>query len=512
MDTMQARAIDAVESGGPGAATGSWWKRLLIGSIVVGLVWVAVIATWHANRTNPGASDLLLWLVALPAAVIAGFHLLRFGIRHGKARVATAVPTAGTMDAGAADDSDANAHYCLQLYGQALSLRIGANADDVLMGLRNAPRPGLHPGLKDQFGLPVFAAPVEDVDTNAVVASLQAMASSDEIERWDDEVKRALALLEPVVDELLQADLVAQSRPGANAPTDQAALPGYVYAHSRSVRAAPQAARPVLHVHLLLPAQWPIRAREVASEWIRSKAQALGHASDAVELDALPLTHAREVWRLIDRLGLDRQCLPGDRHLLLAAHSRIGAGAVEQLEQAGRLFCAAQPDGRIPGEAAAGLLLGATALTGDRDAASLQLHRPVKDTAPRDDRRRAAIQAAAAVCERALAAAQQQAHAVCALVSDADQRPSRSVEAAGVLVVQFPELEPELHGLHFGIACGDVGVAAPLVLLALAAAQAAQEQAPVVALSIVDDAGRVALTVAPSTFPQAAVMATAAAA
>lgn len=487
-----------------------WWKRLLGWLALTVLVWAVVIFVWQVNRTEPGAGDLLLWLVALPIGLIAAVHLLRAGLRRRSAPVAA--------NASAATDAAVGAHpaapqYALHLHAQAVYCRLGADAEAALAALPDAPRPGLHPTLRDCSGLPVFAAPVDDLDVDTTAMLLQEVAGNGAGD-WDEEVMRALALLEPVADALLIADLEAQAPDEAAALPERDALPDYVFAHSRSVRATPQARRPVLGVHLLLPARWPSDARTAAAQWLRARVRAFGHRDDGVELDVLPLSHAPEVWSLIDRLGVDPHAWPGvDRHLVLAADCLVGANTLEELEQARRLFGAAHPEGRIPGEAAAGLLLGAGA-AGDRPGpTALTLGRPVLEPACREGRStRAAVRAAAAVCAQALTAGRQSAAAVRALVSDADQRPSRSVEAAATMVAQLPDLEPDVHGLHFGVACGDVGLAAPVVLLALAGAQAAQAQAPVLAMSLADDVCRVALTVAPFSTPTAAAMATAAAA
>lgn len=486
-------------------ATAPWWKRLAVALAVTGLVWAVVIAVWRAIDIRPLAADLFWWLLVLPLALLLGLHLLRAGIarRRQRAGMAPAGPDLAPAAAGPADAPGDTA--CLRLHAHALRVRIGASADEVCAALPLAARPGLHTDLRDGDGFPVFAAPVADVayEVDTLREALHSSAPDDAVEQWDDEVLRAFALLEPITAELLQADLVARSAGGPGARHDDAALPGYVYAHSRSVRASPTTARPVLHVHLLLPAKWPARARELAAARLHSVAQDLGYAAADIELHEAAATRAGDVWRLLERIRSEPPRVAGDRTLVIVAQSFVGARSVEQFEYDRRLFRSAQPDGRIPGEAAAGLLFGAG--PGDALGGVVQMHRSVEDRASREGRgNRAAIGATAELCERALAAARQPADAVCALVSDADQRSSRAVEAAGALASAFPGLEPDVHGAHIGIACGDIGVAAPAVLIALAASRAAQAQAPVVALSVAEDAARVAFVVTPSIVPPAA--------
>ena len=501
---MQTPTATGASEDAAARATAPWWKRLAVALAVTGLVWAVVITVWRASDTRPLAADLFWWLLMLPLALLLGLHLLRTGIARRRQRSAAA-PAGSDIAQPPSERVDAAGDTaCLHLHAHAMRVCIGSSADEAWTAMPLAARPGLHADLRDSYGFPVFAAPVADVEyeVDAVRDALHAIAPDDAVEQWDDELLRAFALLEPVTVELLQADFVARFAGDAEAPRDDTALPGYVYAHSRSVRASPTTARPLLHVHLLLPAQWPVRTRELAAARLHSTAHDLGYEAADFELHEMSVARVGDVWRLLERIRLEPPRVAGDRTLVIAAQSFIGARSVEQFEYDERLFRSAQPDGRIPGEAAAGLLFGAG--PGDALGGAVQLHRLCEDRASREGRgNRAAIGATAALCERALAAARQPADRICALVSDADQRSSRAVEAAGALAAAFPGLEPDVHGAHIGIACGDIGVAAPAVLIALASARATRAQAPVLLLSVAEDAARIAFVITPSTVPPA---------
>jgi len=89
------------------------------------------------------------------------------------------------------------------------------------------------------------------------------------------------------------------------------------------------------------------------------------------------------------------------------------------------------------------------------------------------------------------------------VVSDADLRRSRSAALCGALSQALPQLDFEHDTTRTGVACGELGIAAPLVLLALAAAKAEAESRPTVAMAIAESEGRTFAIVSPPTLPPA---------
>src|SRR5690606_25789872 len=84
------------------------------------------------------------------------------------------------------------------------------------------------------------------------------------------------------------------------------------------------------------------------------------------------------------------------------------------------------------------------------------------------------------------------------VLSDADQRPSRSVEAAVAASAACPGLDPADDCPALGVASGELGHVAPLALLALASARARDAGAPVLAQSVASMDTRVAALVRPA--------------
>ena len=85
-----------------------------------------------------------------------------------------------------------------------------------------------------------------------------------------------------------------------------------------------------------------------------------------------------------------------------------------------------------------------------------------------------------------------------ALVSDADHRGSRPLEAAGLASTLFTTLDPNQDCLAVGGACGYTGAAAHLLTLSVAAEACAQAEAPVLAVMTQDPMLRTLALLSPS--------------
>jgi len=475
-------------------------RRMLAVLLLFAAVWFAVVLYWQVGEINPTAGDLAVWLLGLPLALLGGFWLLRRGVRRAK-RKRAAQPAAGAETGpGPVVDNGPQPDRIVHLLASSLWLRAGGDAAAVAAALARPERPPLHPRLKDTLGLPVFAAEVEGLDPASLDATLRAvLADPDALERvFDEECRRALALLDPVAEELLAAALP----PAPIAPDTLHASGGlhpHAMLHSRSSRAAATAsarAAAILQVRLLLPTTWPAAARQAAGDWLRIKAGAIGFGDDQLSVDDVPVAAAGDGWRLLDQL-VQGQARDGDedRLLLLAAHSLIGDASIERLDARRELLVSGHPEGLIPGEGAAGVLFGKASLPPRPDApAPLRLHRPLHGRAGQG---RGASRQAAELLQHAMTTAAQPADAIAAVFSDADHRPSRAIEIAGAIAAALPELDPVDDARHLGLACGDLGVVAPLALLAAAAAQAAQADAPVLVFGLADPQARIALALSP---------------
>jgi hypothetical protein len=96
-----------------------------------------------------------------------------------------------------------------------------------------------------------------------------------------------------------------------------------------------------------------------------------------------------------------------------------------------------------------------------------------------------------------LATAQIDANVICAVVSDADHRSSRTAETAAMMNDLLKDLDPIDQCIRSGDALGHLGAAGALVALAVAAGAAQAEQKPVLLVAVAHPVDRAALVVAP---------------
>lgn len=465
-------------------------RSMLLLAVVFVVVWCLVVFYWRATDANPSSTDLALYLGALPLGLVGSYWLLRKGIERLKQGPAT--PAAAEQTATATPEGAAPADFVLELIASAIRVPAGASGDEVAQGLIEPKRPELHPQLKDSAGLPVLAAQVEALDTAALADALAALVGDGNLDLlFPEERQRALTLIDPVADELLLAALEAM-------PPVAEPVPLYG-------RAPPPAPPPALRVQLLLPGSWPQAARQVAADWLLQKALATGFEAPAISIESLPVAATVDVWKTIAAAGrAQHDAAPAHMHLLLAAQSQIGEASVERLGAQGRLLSARRQEGLIPGEAAAGVLLTTPAL---RPPSLAQTPPPQLQRLAWQRRDGTATQGKAttvqlhALLQQSLASGEGAAEKIAAVISDADHRPSRATAIAGAVSALLPELDPMQKCLNLGVACGDIGIVAPLALIAVAAAQSAADSAEVMVVGLGDDDTLGTLTVAPAPSP-----------
>lgn len=459
-------------------------------ALVFAAVWLVAIVYWRSSGATPTTYQILGYLLLLPLLLIGVFLLVRMLIRRRKARRAAAVQAPvgdGEPPDNAADTVESD--RVLYLLATAAMTRAGHGGEAIAQALAEPERPPLHPTLRDQMGLPVFAAPVDDVDVEHVRASVAGLLPEPRPRSpgFGEGHLRALALLEPVAEDLLYAALPETGDIAEEPDVDAGTLHPHAMHHSRSSRAAaPGPAAPVLHIRLLLPVSWPEPVRRACVSWLGDKATAIGYAVEMFQIGVEPVAGAADVWRVLDRLAQadgHEDAAEADTHMLLAAHSLVDERAVDQLDASRALLVSGNPEGLIPGEGAAGVLLSAAAPSDDLETPPLRLHRLVHGPAGQG---RAAGRALAALMQRALTIAELLPDQVAAVFSDADHRPSRAIEVAGAITACLPELDPVEQGRQLGVACGETGAVAALAVLAAAAAQAAAEDMPVLLTSVAD--------------------------
>ncbi|WP_411834688.1 hypothetical protein [Pseudoxanthomonas mexicana] len=468
-------------------------RGLLTTALVSASVWAGAIAYWRNSGILPGGMQMLAWLGVLPVSLSAGGWMLHsLVVRRLAAReqaIAEDGVAAGTASLQPQDEAVLPAP--LELLSAAARLPVGADIAALSATLPTLPRPGLHPRFRDRDDLPVFAAFVHDLDTGPVAHALEIPGMHGDALVPDEEHLRALALLEPVAEELLMAAL--------------AALPPMQSREERVVAGLRRMAEPdiggVLRIEALLPAAWPPALRDAAGEWLRRSAVELGLEPRQLRLETVPVREAIEVWRRLQQICEASPTEPREWRLLLACESSMGERSIARLAAAGTLASGHRPEGVIPGEAACGLLLrrvdAATAGAVPGAVPAVALHRPWRAPAGAGRSLRARTQACGELIASVLRRSGTAPEAVTLLVCDADHRRDALAEAAAAAQSACPELDAFEHCLAPGLVTGCTGHVAPLIALALASGQVRRAQAPALALGLADADERIAVALTP---------------
>ena len=463
-------------------------------------VWVAVLWRWEATARDMSTRDIVVYLAVLPLTVFGLALLLRWAWRGAEQRqaaaAAAAASAAAAAPAAAPRADDARRHATVQLLAAHLVCAAGASAAELQAAAKEgAPRPALDPELRDEDGLPVLTARIPGLDTAALAAPLEAPLARARAKRpeWADltppeHVLRALAALqEPLAQAVAAlAPWGARFAPAPDAPRGQP--PG------RRVR-----------VLLGWPADWSAFEQELGLAFATGLIEATGGEPIPVACfmptahpgsgEAL-LLHADRLLQAMAREGHD------DPLIVAACHSAIGEAAIDALERDGLLFTSQKrPKGRMPGEAAAVLVLAAAGWPAapDADGPVPHLHRPAllrRDKSVEAPGRVSSEMVLQAMTQ-ALAASQLGAAAVATLACDADQHSARGAELHGGALALLPSLDTNEDMRLLGSVTGAVGAVSALLVVACAAERAQADDKPCLAATLGDAFARLALVVLP---------------
>lgn len=422
-------------------------RPFVLAVLATALVWALVLGWWRAVGYEPGTAELATHLVLLPATLLAGFWLLRTFIEHLRQPPAAATPrTIGTSEFPVSQASAQARRAETFLVAAALQCAHGTEAAQVLDAALQGCTPPLDDALRDANGFPVFAARVAELSPEDLGEKVRD--HSDDLHLTDrEEDMRALAMLHGALPRAL--DDIAQFI----AP-DPAAIRTILWLSDRD-RA---------HANDTGLAAW-LRREHLAPRGIAATEIRFHHAQD----DA----HAFELIGAV-AADLDRESSPAIA-LVLGAVSHVGERTIAAWEAASHLFSANTQDGRIPGEAAAVLVLAnraGAALVRRPTSPRLSHTASGRARPPGDSRAKAAPPPLGSLIDAILADMQIDAARVSKVLADADHRPPVTRELLRALSERFPTLEPLSDTLSVGNATGFASPMGGLVAL-LCAAEAA---------------------------------------
>jgi len=458
-----------------------WLSQSLLGAGIFSAAWIGAVSYWRATNRMPNNSDLALYLLVLPLALLLVFWF---------ARKLPAMLASLTAVSAAAPQPAAGAEPPLKRHGPALDIVAGAirvphgqSAQELLDAIASKQaRLGLDPELSDDYGYPVMSGRIGDVDELAQEEAMAGWLGQNGLGElhFSPEQWRALALGSAVVTELAQHAAMHQLLPDYE-PETPAAL-----------------ALPVLQLVTVLPAEWGDAQREAARQWLLHLIREQGWPAERLALSAAGRQGATP-FALIDQLSLqcERAALPC-LAIVLACASHIGEDSVRDWAERGMLFTSNNPNGQIPGEGAAGLLLadGPQALLID-DASSVQLHGAA------EGRREAGAGVLAALSKEALLEGSGGEAAVSLIAADTDQRTSRITELMTMANATLPQLDLSTQVIGVAALCGSAGAVSSITALALARQEVVNNASHVLCVSNQDPEQRCAVMVRPKTTSQA---------
>ncbi|QFZ82778.1 hypothetical protein GFK26_08390 [Variovorax paradoxus] len=477
-------------------------KPVLLACAVFLTVWVLVIVYWQYTARMPSTSDIALYLVVLPLALMLFYVVLR---RIFTAAPAAALPVAGaTVAAGGAASSNAAtpdaSQERLQMAVLAFALRTprGSDADTVATAIEQAQTPELVPELRDGEGFPVIAGRVEGIDENELREhlreSLQPAGEAFDVDALPDDRLRALHLMSDVLQELL----IAATEAIANAGDALSVRAPGRFVSSGGVIPGPAAA-PQLNVSLLLPGAWTESERVIATQWVQQRVRE-GDASQRWHVDCFKSEDGVSGMALLDRisLSLHREQRPA-LWIALAADSSVSEASIARWEAEGLLYTATRRKGRVPGEAAAGLLLvrADDVLLAPAGAVRLSRSASGQREASADTARTPDASLLDRFAQHLLTISSLDTAQVDWVVSDADHRTSRVTEVARLVQERLPHV-PFENNLSVCATLGHLGAAADMSAVVLACHLAARDARHVLAISVQDAHARTALLAGPA--------------
>ena len=453
-----------------------WLKHCLLAGLLIAGCWIAAICYWRATDNTPAPGELMLSLLALPAAL-----LLAFGIGPKVVAKRAAAPVASAQaQAGQASQGLPSAPP-LAILTSALRSPHGASAEELSAAIAdNKARADLDPDLVDDDGFPVMTARCSDATDEVLQEEITEWLAANGMAglSFTDEQWRALTMASGVAGELAS--------------------------HAASRLIPRDAPAPMLQLIPLLPSEWGAEQRRAAGRWIEHTVTQFGWPPASVAL-AAPEAQTAAAERSPSSLpGTLAQCAaPAGTPLVamvVACASYIGEQSVAEWAANASLFTSARPQGLIPGEGAAGLLLTDPQFaesTADAPFALLApFHEARRDAAANEARHRGS----ALLAELAQTALKRDAAepTAMAIVADTGHRANRVLELMGMASSVLPELDADADIVRVGAASGACDAVPFVTALALAHHHALERHAPVLFISNEDPYNRCAAVVRPA--------------
>jgi hypothetical protein len=441
--------------------TPAWIINSLIGGFVFLICWGIAIAYWRSTRSAPGAGEFVACLLAIPLALTVVAWL---GAKLILPRIAAAMPTAAV--ARPATPSAPPTVMPLAILASALRSPHGASAEELAAAIASGKaRTDLDRELIDDDGFPVMAARSSDASDAALqeeIGEWLAQHGMAEL-RFSAAQWRALILASAVTADLTLSAI------GAFAATETG--------------------MPMLQLVPILPLEWHAEQRQAAGAWLRHMVERSGWVAENLVMPAEPLANASGPTpsAVFSRLAHDTmQRARPLAALVVACASHIDQESIDKWAAEGKLFTSSRPQGLIPGEGAAGLVLADLEQARAKQLTDFVLLDPVEEAqhgVSADDMKRVDPNVLEELTRRAVKRRNIDFTDVVMIVADTGHRSSRVLELMGYASVTLPQLDEMGDIVCVGVACGSCATVPFITALALARHYVLERFGPVVCVS-----------------------------
>ncbi|TFW13631.1 hypothetical protein [Duganella callida] len=480
-------------------------RNLVLLLATFGASWGGAIWYWRETNRMPATSELVLYMLVLPLALLTGW----WGGRKAWDRM-TSLASERTRDQVSAAQVTATATPvamplppALTIAASALRVPHGDSAHALRGALAGAgARPTLDSELYDDDGYPVMSARLADSDAAGLREELQQWRPIAQLDdpHFDSAQWRALAAASAVLAELAaQAFGHAYLAPWLQQEQDRQ--------QSRLPPGAPVTpAPPMLQLLALWPSDWKAQQAAVADQWLR---EVLTRAGWPAQRLAAPAAATRgdgdDAGAALARLLAQRADVGQDfLAIVIAAGSHLSEEGIAQLAERNALFTSGHPQGQIPGEGAAGLLLADAAqakliAAAGQPGSVLQTVASGRRAVSADEVRRDTDTCLSTVAAKALQDGQVDGAHIALVTADTSHRTSRVTELMHVVTSVAPQLDPGTDVIGIAGSCGSCGAVSWLTALAVADAEAQDRGGPVLCISNEDPYRRYAALLRPAT-------------
>lgn len=404
----------------------TWLKRALLVGLTILVCWTGAIWYWRTGSHEPAVSEVLFLLLVLPAIILAASW---FG--SGLLSRATA-PSQAAARQELTEPAKTHPFPSLTIVAASASLPHGATLGEFAAAIaKDQVRIELDHELVDNHDLPIKAARSEEALNETLQEEIAEWFSSVGIKvQLDAEQWRALVLGTTVVRELS------------------------VYA--RSLLALPESARPILKLIPLLPTEWEHSQLDAIAKW-------LGHTFlqcgwPAARFETAEVTGDRTRNDL--SIEIDRLLNPPAHEdissavLVVACASHIGQQTVDQWAARSTLFTPTNPDGDMPGEGAAGLLLTVSTQAAASTLPTTLLHLGKRAKRVPQKRGEQSSPEMEAITREVLNNAQVRTNDIAAIVADTNAHSKRVFELMNFVATSMKQLDGSTDVVRLGAIIG----------------------------------------------------------